>query len=269
MNTFKTSDDVVLAYDDDGAGRPVLYLPGYAGDRHQVGLQREALLADGYRVISLDHRGHGSSELPKHGLRVSRLGQDLAEIIMHLDLHDVALLAHSMGTSVALSYFAQSHPQRVSALIAIEQTPKIVNDDTWSHGISSVNWGNVYDVATFRVDLEHVSDEPPMPPTVRAAYDAFSSFPHEQVLPLRIDHHVTDWRDVLPRLSLPALIAVGESSPFYTVEGQAAFAAAIPDSRLEVFRDSGHFPHMNEAEKFNHVLLDFLRLSSENEYRLQ
>lgn len=258
MNTFTTSDGVKLTYEDHGSGRPIVYLPGYTGNHHQVIKQRQSLVDNGMRLIALNHRGHGDSDLPKYGLRVSRLGQDLAELLEHLDLTDTVLLAHSMGTSVSLAYFSQAHAPRVSALVAIEQSPKIVNDETWSYGVRSIDWSNAYAAACFKTDWSSPNAEPPMPPEVELAYKTFAEFPHEQMRPLLVDHYMADWRDVLPRIEIPVLVAVGGRSPFYTIEGQQWFADAMPKGELAVFHESGHFPHMNETDVFNQRLLEFL-----------
>ena len=58
--TMRTSDDVNIAFDDEGSGRPFVLLPGYSSSRKTFEYQREALLAAGKRVIAVDHRGHGA-----------------------------------------------------------------------------------------------------------------------------------------------------------------------------------------------------------------
>jgi pimeloyl-ACP methyl ester carboxylesterase len=57
---------------------------------------------------------------------------------------------------------------------------------------------------------------------------------------------------------LPTLLVWGERDPVIPVEHARAAHAAMPGSRLEVFPDAGHFPHMDEPERFATVLEAFL-----------
>jgi hypothetical protein len=77
--TMVTSDGVRLVYDDEGEGSPVLLLHGFDGRRTDFAWQREPLLAAGHRVIALDQRCHGDSDVPLHGQRMTRLGQDVRD----------------------------------------------------------------------------------------------------------------------------------------------------------------------------------------------
>ena len=67
MSTFRTCDDVTLAYTDAGDGRPVVLVHGYTAPAAAWALISDALLAAGYRVIAFDRRSHGESETPTHG----------------------------------------------------------------------------------------------------------------------------------------------------------------------------------------------------------
>ena len=64
MPTFRTTDDVTLAYTDEGQGRPVVLVHGYTAPATAWVLTVDALLAAGYRAIAFDRRAHGESETP-------------------------------------------------------------------------------------------------------------------------------------------------------------------------------------------------------------
>ena len=114
--TMMTSDNVRIAFDDEGDGRAVVLLHGYGCRRGHWEYQREALLEAGYRVVAVDLRGHGDSETPRHGQTLARLGQDVRELLLQLDLEDVTLVGHSMGVSVALAMFTVSGFDRIYTL---------------------------------------------------------------------------------------------------------------------------------------------------------
>jgi non-heme chloroperoxidase len=254
--TFATTDGVRLAFDDEGEGRPVLLLHGFDCDRKSFAFQRAALLAAGHRVIALDHRCHGASDVPAHGQRMTRLGKDVRELLQLLDLDDVTLVGHSMGVSVSLAMFAIWGTQRVGRFVAIDQSPKIINDEGWKWGVRKVNWDNAYDCVHFRAEWGNPELEPPMPEGSPMPLEWKSDLDNRRTLLL--DHFVADWRDVLPRINTPTWVVTGRLSPYYDLDGMKWFASEVTNGSLSVFQESGHSPHINEADEFNRQLLDFM-----------
>lgn len=251
------SDGVRLVYDDLGEGSPIVLVHGYDGLRAHWEFQQQVLLTAGYRVVALDQRCHGASDKPDHGQRMARLGQDLRELLEHLDLHAAVLIAHSMGVSVSLAMFAVSGTARVGRFVAIDQSPKIINDEHWPWGIRKVTWDNAYDCVHFRTDWGDPQLEPPMPEGSAMSW-TWQSFDHDKVRKLLLDHFVADWRDVLPRIDVPTWVVTGRLAPYYELEGMEWFAKQVPDARLSIFEKSGHSPHVSEADVFNRQLLDFV-----------
>jgi pimeloyl-ACP methyl ester carboxylesterase len=254
--TMTTSDGVRIVYDDEGQGSPFVLVHGYDGLRAHWEFQRQVLLDAGYRVVALDQRGHWASDRPDYGLRISRLGQDLRELIDSLDLEDVTLVGHSMGVSVALGMFSISGTSRIERFVAIDQSPKITNDADWAWGVRKVTWANVYECVHFRAEWGEPELEPPLPPN-SAMSRTWEDFDHDKVRNLLLDHMVADWRDVLPRIDVPTWVVTGRLSPYYDLDGMKWFADQVPQGELSVFEDSGHSPHVSEAERFNNHLLDF------------
>jgi 3-oxoadipate enol-lactonase len=75
-------------------------------------------LAAGFRVIAYDLRGSGASEVTPGPYSIDLLAEDLRALVDELALGRVALVAHSMGGSIALAYAAR-YPADVSALVGI------------------------------------------------------------------------------------------------------------------------------------------------------
>jgi non-heme chloroperoxidase len=255
-----TSDGVRLVYDDEGEGSAVVLLHGFDCQRTDWAWQREALLAAGHRVVALDQRCHGDSDVPQHGQRMARLGADVRELLDLLDLHDVTLVGHSMGVSVSLAMFAVSGTDRIGRLVAIDQTPKIINDEGWHFGVRKVQWQNAYDCVHFRAEWGDDDLEPPMPEGSPMPLEWKGDLDSRRTL--LVDHFVADWRDVLPRIDAPTWVVTGRLSPYYDLAGMEWFASQVPNGRLSVFEKSGHQPHINEVEDFNRQLLDFITSTS-------
>ena len=195
---------------------------------------------------------------------MSRLGLDLGELIETLDLRDVVLVAHSMGVSASLAYFsiAKNPWERISAFVAAEQSPKIVNDADWQLGVRGVTEENVFDAIDFKYDWDHGGVEPDLPEHVQQLFDSITpswqDFPWDKTRRLFSDHFLADWRDVVRRIEIPTLAIAGRNSPFYEVDVMRWFADNVPDGRFSVFEHSGHDPYLNEYQEFNAQVIDFI-----------
>jgi non-heme chloroperoxidase len=62
----------------------------------------------------------------------SRLARDLYELLTDLDLNEVVLLGHSMGSSVIWCYFDLFGPERLSKIILVDQSPFLTSDPHWT-----------------------------------------------------------------------------------------------------------------------------------------
>jgi len=91
-----------------------------------------AELNDRYRLIALDMRGHGDSDTPAFGYKIARLSKDLYEVLGALNLHEVALLGHSMGCAVIWSYWELFGAERLAQLILVDCAPCLTANPAWS-----------------------------------------------------------------------------------------------------------------------------------------
>jgi pimeloyl-ACP methyl ester carboxylesterase len=100
-----------------GEGPPVVLLHGLSATRRNVVQGSRALVKRGYRLISYDARGHGSSQ-PGPSYEYSDLIADLEAVLDELGLEQMALVGSSMGAATAMA-FTLEHPERVPALVQI------------------------------------------------------------------------------------------------------------------------------------------------------
>jgi non-heme chloroperoxidase len=161
-----------------------------------------------------------------------------------------------MGVSVSLAMFAISGTDRIGRFVAIDQSAKIVNDEGWAWGVRRVTSQNAYDCMYFRTEWGDPGLEPPMPEGSPKPLDWKPDLDSRRTLML--DHFVADRRDVLPRIDKPTWVVTGRLSPYYDLDGMKWFASELPNGRLSVFQESGHSPHINEAEDFKSQLLDLM-----------
>lgn len=98
-----------------GQGSAVVLAHGYAMTSMSWNLVADRLLADGYRVIAFDQRGHGESTVGADGMGSAPMAGDYRAVLDHHDVSDGVLVGHSMGAFLALRYLidhadhAQTH----------------------------------------------------------------------------------------------------------------------------------------------------------------
>ena len=136
MNNFRrrafvTSDGVQLSYIRQGSGRPIVLIHGWSQCAEEFKHQIEPLSAR-YDVIAVDQRSHGESQKVSYGLKISRLSKDLYELLTELELNDVALLGHSMGSAVIWCYIDLFGAEHLSKIILVDQAPFVTSDPHWT-----------------------------------------------------------------------------------------------------------------------------------------
>lgn len=99
-------------------GAPLIFLHGLASQAHMFD-QVAPLLADSFRVIALDQRGHGESAKPNDGYDFANVTQDLVALLDALRIKRAIVAGHSWGGNVAL-YFAAHFPERARGLVLID-----------------------------------------------------------------------------------------------------------------------------------------------------
>lgn len=112
----ENSTDIELHYEDQGAGQPVVLIHGYPLDGASWELQARELIDAGYRVITYDRRGFGSSSKVGTGYDYDTFAADLNVVLETLDLRDVILVGFSMGTGELARYVKNHGHERVAKL---------------------------------------------------------------------------------------------------------------------------------------------------------
>ena len=115
MPDFESFDGLRLSYLDDGDGRVVVLLHGFAADTNVNYVRSgilDLLLDEGYRVVTLDARGHGLSSKPTdpEAYADDAMKRDVVALFDHLGLDDVLLVGYSMGAHLALRLAPSSPP---------------------------------------------------------------------------------------------------------------------------------------------------------------
>lgn len=118
---FFVSDEVRLAFEEFGAGPPLLLIHGFASSRHVNWINTSwvtTLTEAGFRVVAIDNRGHGESQkfYDPEQYWAHTMADDAARLLDHLQIGRALVMGYSMGARIA-AFLALRHPQRVEAAV--------------------------------------------------------------------------------------------------------------------------------------------------------
>ena len=189
-------------------------------------------------------------------------------LIQALDLDEVNILGHSMGSSVIWNYYDMYGPERLSKLLLIDQMPMITSNPAWSEQ-ERIDSGAIFNPQSLYETINALAGPDGVETTkgfiggmlTKSApqeekdwiIERNLTMPRQYAATLLYNHSTQDWRDLIPRLELPTLVVGGRVS---TVpwQSQEWIAKQIPGARLEIFEEEdggNHFMFIEGHEKFN------------------
>lgn len=263
MTIFKTSDDVELFYQVKGKGNPIVLIHGWSADHTSFSPQVEEL-SKKYKVVAYDLRGHGNSERPEHGLTLNRFAQDLEELMESLDLKDVTLVGHSMGSSIIFDYVRTYGVSRLKSITIFDMTPKLINNEEWNLGLyhgkytledslkdlTTIN-GNFVEFARpfLKTTAPYLTDE-----EIGATLELIVGNTPHVLSAMWHAMAVNDYRDVLSEITVPTQIAYGEMSTLYSKETAEYLNSKIADSKIIAFENCTHLLIAENPDKTTQLI---------------
>lgn len=265
-----------LFYEVMGKGRPLVLVHG-AWASHEWWRWQVPALARRYQVISPDVRGHGQSSPLRSAYTVNGFAKDLDLILQGIGVHEAALVGWSMGGIISLQY-GLNYPSKVKALILIA---------TRGHRNPKSKRRIIMQYLQARLSLL-------MDFTAPRKYDrASGGFPGEKIwlerevqkmLSSRVSKEVQDWvmSDVrnnprenyfqvaksiwnwgagkrLKGIKAPTLIMVGDKDTRTPPRFSHLLHDTIPNSRLVIVEDAGHCLPLEQPERVNGEIIEFLK----------
>lgn len=264
MPEIVTNDGARIHYVERGEGRPLLFAGGWcmstAFFRKQL-----AGLSDTYRVIAMDMRAYGESEKVSHGHRMARHARDIHDVVLALDLEDVTGVGWSSGANAFLSHYELFRDERVTRLVHVDQTPYCLNRAGWELGFGTEEDAVAF-LRGFRDDQRAAAHGlvdamffAPVSDDERAwMVEEMLKTPAPQALQFEWDHVNADWRDMVPTVGIPVLVATGRESRIFPWRSGQWLAERLPHGRQVVFERSGHLPFYEESDAFNDEVRAFV-----------
>ena len=258
--------------DTGGTGRPVVLIHGWPLSGESWSEQVAPLSAAGYRVVTYDRRGFGRSDKPSGGFDYDTLAEDLSNVLDELDLNDVTLVGFSMGGGEIARYVSKHGESRLhSVVFAAAVPPYLKKTDDNPDGplddetAAQIEAGLRADRTTFfdgfmtnffSADGVLTVSESQRQEAIRQAHQS----DQDAALGCMNAWATTDFRQDLPKVTVPTLVIHGDSDATVPLEGSGARThVAIPHSQLVVVPEGPHGVNVSHADAFNTALLEFLR----------
>lgn len=257
---FITTDGVRLHYTDTGKNKKavILGIPGIGGSS-MLWQQAIDLFKADFRFIMLDPCNQGQSERTYKGQRMSRHAADVEELLSYLDLKEVIAIGNSMGAANLWAYLAQYGRGRLSAVIDLDQSPKMIADNSWQYGFKDLTWDNYPDYLKLPfgpANYGHIDER-----MFAAAKKESQQFPYDPAANFQclVDHAEQDWRDILVQLPVPMLFLAGQNSPYFDPHFLAAAKKINPRIETQVITNCGHLIQAEQPVAMHKCIISFLK----------
>jgi pimeloyl-ACP methyl ester carboxylesterase len=238
---YVAHDGARIWYSSHGVGQPVLLLHGGLGHSGNWGLQVPALLANGYRVILVDSRGHGRSTRDTRPYTYDLLASDVLAVLNQLQIKKAAAVGWSDGACTSL-ILAATAPARVAGVFyfACNMSPGGAKDP--------------FDPSPLldRCLSRHVKDYAELSPTP----DQFAAFFEDVGLMQRTQPNYSTVD--LAEIGVPVVIAHAEHDEFIKREHAEYLAETIPNARYVFLPGVSHFAPLQKPSQFNAAILSSL-----------
>ena len=262
VNTLDLENGGCLRYEDDGSGRPIVLLHGW-GMQGKFFDQQVSALSPNFRVVVPDLRGHGRSSPLREGQGLPTLVDDVAELLVSLDLSGALLVGWSMGAMVAWSLMQRKESTRIAGLVTIDMVPRLLNDEIWKFGLRDgldasvfspvakrmiADWPEFTRVFVPRIFARGKSDE--RKALANQMVNETEKNDPESMARLWLSMAEQDFRSNLSKIDTPALVVHGALSQLYSEAANDWVVGQMPNARRVDFASSGHAPHIEEPGLF-------------------
>jgi non-heme chloroperoxidase len=254
---FKTSDGIRIHYLEVGTGRPIVLIPGWTMPAWIWQKQIDEF-AKKYRVIAVDPRSQGESDKPTYGHLPETRARDYKELVDHLDLRRPVLVGWSMGCGELVKYAEQFGSDNIGGFVLVDG---LLSDkpNPEMFGFLSAQMNRLQEDRQKQADgfVRHLFNKPQPEDYLKRLMDASTQVPSDTAAVLIYNMiAVKDFSAGLAKMNRPVLFTY---QPDTQPSADFLKAKLGDELRLERFDGDGHALFVDEPEKFNRVLAEFLQ----------
>ncbi len=259
-------NNINLAYDDHGIGQPILFLHAFPLNRGMWQGELTTLLAEQrYRLVALDWRGFGESDIDADVSTMEQFADDVAGLMDILGMQSAVLCGLSMGGYAAFA-FLRKYPQRVAGLILSDTRP---GEDTADAKANRANvarialeqgTGAIADLQVPKL-LADVTRQQHPEVEARVRQMITTATPQGIAAASRGMAQRVDSTDLLASINCPTVILVGGQDALIPPAVAQDYAARIPGAQFVVIPQAGHLSNLEQPQAFVQAVSSFLSSS--------
>lgn len=250
-------DDVTLNYQTFGdENKPALIFSNSLGTNYSMWQPQIDALQDDFFVICYDTRGHGQSSAPDHPYSIDELGQDVVDLLNHLQIKKANFCGISMG-GLTGQWLAINKPEYFNIIIVSNTAAKIGNETAWQARADQVrNEGlqPIADTAASRWFTEGFIKS--SPDIVKQMSENLAKGSPEGYANCCAALATADLREDLQKASVPMLVIAGMQDLVTTAADAKAIVAVAPNGELATI-DASHIANVEQPEAFTQLILGF------------
>jgi non-heme chloroperoxidase len=249
-------------------GPPILFIHGWSQNHLCWAKQYESALADEFRLVAYDLRGHGMSEAPLepgHYTDADLWADDVAAIIDALRLDRPVLVGWSYGAFVICDYVRAHGQERIAAIDFVEGAVKLgetafgtlLGPGFLDHFVGATADDLPTNIGTMRSFVKACASRP------LSAEDLETALCWNIVVPAQIRANLAareiDCDDVLRALEVPLLVTQGRADTVVLPAMAEHVLDTCPTAEASWYDGIGHLPHLEEPERLNRELAALTR----------
>jgi non-heme chloroperoxidase len=258
---FKTSDGISVHYLQAGNGRPIVFIPGWTMPAWIWQKQIDEF-SKKYQVVAVDPRSQGESDKPPYGHMPETRARDYKELVDQLGLKHPVLIGWSMACGELIKYVEQFGMANIGGIVLVDG---YLTDKPSDLFVPLSGWMNQVQLDRQKQAEGFVRSMYKKPQTeeyLKRVIDASAQTPADTAALLI--YNMIAVKDFSTGLKVLAAMKAKNSVLFaYQPETQQSadyLKLMLGDRlRLEIFEGDGHALFVDDPEKFNHVLEDFLQ----------
>ena len=250
-----------------GSGPDVICLHGTSGHLEAFTRNVRPLVEAGYTVHAIDMLGHGYTDKPVFDYVPPVHAEHLARYIDENTAGRVHLIGESLGGWVS-AWLASERPELVDRVVLVAPGGSAATPEVMERiKISTQAAVAAADTTLTRERLELLMFDPTIVPDelVEVRRRIYAQEDFRRALPHILCLQEMDTRNkylldepMLAKIEAPTLLIWGRQNPFGKMNEADFLSNAIPDCRLEVFDECGHWPQYEKHDEFNRLVTEFL-----------
>lgn len=236
-------DEAIIHYEALGRGRPIVFLHGWVGS-WRYWMPSMQVASTSYRAYALDLYGYGDTTHDPQSYSLERQAGLLAGFLDEMGIDRVAIVGHGLGALVGF-HFARQRPGTVDRIMAVSSPLEVgaINPRLKTLGAAElVDWLSDRTPESLAVLSDASKSDPLAVPTFMDSFQA--------------DGLYSEVRDG----ALPCLLVYGQNDAGLRLPSAEITEPLGPNVHQITLENSGHFPMLDEAGRFNRLLTDFLAL---------